>query len=180
MKKILFLASITLLFGCKSQKVNVQEKITSKHEIKTADSDMFIVTVFAELQPGKSLEIKKDDVSGKYYTIVKDGDKTVVKVGWSSTPREKNIADGDIEYSVMFETDNPIRKQTWKNEALQNIKAVSGFFAFHPDSGYVPLKEGKISVKPDAKKGIIIIEIDIPEKSGGKYLNGIYTVKVKK
>jgi len=175
MKNLIFI-SILLFLSCKSTKemtlpAGFQHKFVLE---KTTDKEV-VITKTVEIQNGKQIELKKDGI-GKYYIVTSDGNKVVFVIRVARNLKEP-LPDSAMEYSLTFETDNPVKSFTKENEALRDIKAVYGFHAFHPDSGYYPLDKGKISLKTDKKNKKFIITVELPGKYG-KMLNGTYEVPV--
>ena len=173
MKNWIFFLTM-VLFSCQSTKqLALPETFKIDKEISREKKDGKIIIKSIRILAGTTMELKKDD-TGKYYTVTSPGNKVVFKISVSRV-LEVPLADSALMYTLTFETDNPVKSFTKENEDLRDIKAVYGFHAFHPDSGYYPLDKGKISLKTDKKNKKIIITVELPEKYG-KMLNGTYEV----
>ncbi len=178
MKLFMYLLGLSVLFSaCKSSKeIQLEDTSEKKMTLEEKKEDNFLITKKIEIFPNKKIELKKDG-TGKIYTVFSKGDKVVfiIKKSQSIDPP---MPDGHLEYTLTFETGNPLKKSTWEDEELQEIHAVFGFHAFHPESGYYPLKKGKITLIPDAKKKVIKIEVDVKHKYADE-INGTYEIPLE-
>jgi len=162
--------------GCHSSKeLALAPGFHTRQTVSQSEEGEMIVKKIVEIHSGKELEVKKDR-TGKFYQVLRDGNKIVFIIRVNRNLKQP-LPDSAMEYTLSFETDNPIRKGEWKDGQLAQIKALYGFHAFHPDSGYYPLKEGSIKILPDSKKETVTIEVNLPGEYG-KELNGTYTVRI--
>ena len=171
---IWILTGFSLLFGCKTHKINVTENWEIKKPLKPESPGLKVIQ-YVRVMPDKNLEIQTDETK-KHYVVIDDGSKIVIQLGKSISPKDTTLMDANIEYSLTFEVENPITEKKWSGEELKQIKATYGFHAFHPQAGYYPVSAGEIYIKPEKNK--LIIEVNLPEKTGGKYINGTYEAPI--
>ncbi len=169
-----FLTGLLFLSGCGSQHITLKDPVEVKNEVH--NDGQTGRARYIKLTPGRSLDIKKDP-TGRIYLVAEEGDKVTVQLGYRVYPVDKRIMDADMDYSLTMELDHPVSPGEWKDGKLKDIKAVYGFHAFHPDSGYYPVTEG--SVRISVKKNRVVVEVNLPKKFGGEHINGIYEAEVK-
>ncbi len=145
---------------------------------KPIDStENFVFKKQVHLLPGKKMIIKADETNRLYTELVKNKDHVVLVISFIRRAR-KNIADGNMEYSVYFNLPSPIPSRTWKDSELEDLQAVSAFYAFHPQSGVKKLKQGYLKVEVNSKYKTL--QIDFQSNEVDKNLNGTYTIDLKK
>ncbi|NPA43300.1 MAG: hypothetical protein GXO27_04660 [Chlorobi bacterium] len=167
---------IWVLFSCRSSK-EIALPSDYRQTVTVAEESQgdAVIRKSVEIHTGKRIELKEDP-TGQKYLVLEKGEGTVFVIRVQRNLKEP-LPDSAMEYTLTFQTSNPVRKGEWENEALEQIRATVGFHAFHPDSGYKPLREGKIALEPRKKEGVIVIRVEIPGQAG-KFLNGTYEVKV--
>ncbi len=174
-----FIAGFFGIFAWKCQSGKIPLKQNDFRPIvlkKTVDtSDTFIVEKQVRIFPEKDLKFKKDP-TGKHYVVMENNPrKTVFQISYL-IKAPKNIADGNMEHSLYFSTDNPVGSGSWKDAGLRKIKATYGFYAFHPQSGIKPVTKGKISLKTHEKYKTV--EIQVALEGIEKNLNGTYLINL--
>jgi len=175
--RYVILLFIIMTASCKSNRqLALPDAYQQSYEIVKMIENDFVITKSVEIQTGKQIELKTDP-TGKYYVVTSPGDKTVFRIRVNQNLKEP-LPDSAQEYTLLFQTDNPVKSFTKKDEELQEINAVYGFHAFNPKSGYYPLREGTISLKVNKKVNTINIIVELPDEYG-KMLNGIYMVSLK-
>ncbi|GEM_PF-6829501 len=140
-------------------------------------TEHFVFKKQVRLLPGKKLIIKADRTNKMYTELANNKDHVVLVISFIRKAR-KNIADGNMEYSVYFNLPSPIPSRTWKDSELEDLQAVSAFYAFHPQSGVKKLKQGYLKVEVHSKYKTL--QIDFQSDEVDKNLNGTYTIDLKK
>ncbi len=175
MKKILlytFLGFIFSMCGANKQQMQFPEKYTFSKKIGEYKDEDFVVKKKISIEEGKKISLKKDDI-GKNYLVKEPGNKVVISIEVYRN-LENPLPDSGVQYSLIFELDNPVKPGKWVDSDLKKIQAVYGFHAFHPKSGYYPVESGSIAVK--TKKGKqMIIEVRLPDRYSEE-LNGEFKV----
>jgi hypothetical protein len=98
-----------------------------------------------ELIPNKKLEFKTDEF-GVMYTIISEGEKTILKYSYIKKPTE-NIADDGYSEIIYAELDASIPDINLTNEALQTVKLHFGRFCFcRGNTGYFPITSGELKL----------------------------------
>jgi len=176
MKKWIFF-SVVILFACNSAKeLALPGTFFYEDEVERREADGKVFKKSVQVTVGKQLELKKDN-TGKFYVVYGPGDKVIFKIEVARLLQEP-LTDSELLYSLVFETSNPVKSFEKENENLRDIKAVYGYHAFDPKSGYYPLDKGKIALQVDKRRQKIIIKVELPDEYG-KMLNGEYTIDLQ-
>ena len=133
------------LISCKSAQqtastMKLNEPITA--ELSNCDENF---NCKIELIPNKKLEFKTDEF-GNTYTIISEGDKTLLKYSYVKKTTE-NLADDSYSEIIYAELNQPIPDINLTNETLQTVNLHFGRFCYcKENTGYFPITSGELKL----------------------------------
>lgn len=141
MKIFYILIPVMILSGCKTQntlsqasQIETMEKSECPNEGKC--------TIVAHKD--SNLEIKVDGI-GQMYPQVSEGENIVIQYTYLKEAPE-GIADGNYSESIYFEIPKGVNKLEKKGAAIADVDLLYGRHFFSPESGFMRVESGRLSV----------------------------------
>ncbi len=141
--KYLSLLIILSIFGCKSQQITIEKPVSQQ---KTRQSKSFKILEKMEIIPNQTLQVVKDE-AGQRYIKTLDGQNTLIKYTYKTTPLDTQIMDAGYTQYVWFEIPgHKIETKTYKTADLQKKPAYVQIHAFR-NSRLIPVTKDSVSIK---------------------------------
>src|SRR5690554_8100363 len=141
MKIFYFLIPVLILGGCKSQSTfNQTSQSETMVENKCPNEGKCTIVAHKD----SDLEIKVDGI-GKMYPVITEGENIVIQYTYLKEAPE-GIADGNYSESIYFEIPKGTNKLEKKGAAIADVDLLYGRHFFSPESGFMRVENGKLSV----------------------------------
>lgn len=141
MKIFYFLIPILIMGGCKTQSTLNQ---TSKSEPMTENKCPNEGKCTIVAHKDSNLVIKVDGI-GQMYPEITDGENIVVQYTYLKEAPE-GIADGNYSESIYFEIPKGTKRLEKEGAAITDVDLLYGRHFFSPESGFMRVDSGKLSV----------------------------------
>ncbi len=140
--KYLSLLLILSIWSCKTQQITLEKPVMTQ---KIRQSKSFKIIEKMEILPHQSLQIVKDE-TGQRYVKTLDGDNTLIKYTYKSTPLDKQIMDAGYTQYIWFEIPGNIKTKMYKTPDLQKNPVYVQIHAFR-NSKLIPVTKDSVSIK---------------------------------
>lgn len=141
MKIFYILIPVMILSGCKTQSTLSQSsQIETMEKSKCPNEGKCTIVAHKD----SNLEIKVDGI-GQMYPEITEGENIVIQYTYLKEAPE-GIADGNYSESIYFEIPKGVNKLQKEGTGLSDVDLLYGRHFFSPESGFMRVESGKLSV----------------------------------